>query len=286
MPPAPTLEGRLICACNCAYDIVAAGPLPTDPANVYYAGAGFTGTPAAFINDTSIHACLVGTIPDGVVVAFRGTLTWNISDRNSLRDWLNDFAANLVRPGWLPADSQARVHAGFLAALEYLVAQGALAEVNRQLQAAGAGTPLFITGHSKGGAVAALAAHRVWTTDATPSRIVTYAAPHVGDPAFADVYNLAHIQHTRYEFQNDIVPHAPPSIGGVLAQLQRLPGVGSLLTGLKQYDYEPLGELRFIDWSNQVVADGRMLDFRRMAHIGCGKSFGSAYAERKVQLRS
>ena len=85
------------------------------------------------------------------------------------------------------AGSPAGAHSGFLASLEGLAAQGALAEVDRQMQAAGPDAQLFITGHSKGGAVAALAALRIWTTDATPSRVITFAAPHAGDRAFADV---------------------------------------------------------------------------------------------------
>ena len=265
---APSLEGRLICACNCAYDVAAAGPLPTDAASTYYAGAGFTATPTGFLSGNEhIDACLVGTTADGVVLAFRGTLTFDFGDRASLVDWLNNFAALPVRPAWMPANSPVRAHSGFLASVEGLVGQGALDEVNRQLQAAGAGTQLLITGHSKGGAAAALAALRLFTTQQTASRVVTFAAPHVGDRAFADVYTLADILHTRYEFQDDIVPHAPPSLGGVLSQLQRLPWVGSLLTGLQEYDYEPLGELRFIDWSNQVVADSTPLALRRLAHL-------------------
>jgi hypothetical protein len=267
MPPAPTLDGRLICACNCAYDIVQPGNLPTDPADKYYVGAGFLKTPAAFQDPTGIHAGLVGTMADGIVLAMRGTLSFDFHDRTSLCDWLNDFAAEQVRPGWLPADSAVQVHSGFLLALEALVAQGVLTEVNQQVQALGAGAKLLITGHSKGGAVAPLAALRLWTTAAIPSRVVTFAAPHAGNPAFADVYSNAQIVHTRYEFQDDIVPQAPPTIGGVLAQLESVPWVGSLLSGLEQFDYEPVGELRFIDWSNEIVADSTPLDLKRLAHL-------------------
>jgi hypothetical protein len=267
MPPAPTLEGRLACACNCAYDIVISGDLPTDPANNYYVGAGFLKKPTAFVDDTGIHACLVGTTPDGVVMAFRGTLSFALTDRTSLRDWLNNFAAKPVRLDWLPANSSASAHSGFLKALQDLVAKGALAEVDHQLGGAGPGANLLITGHSKGGAVAPLAALQIWTTTTTPSQVVTFAAPRVGDPAFADIYGNAHIEHIRYEFQDDIVPHAPPSLGGVLAGLENVPWLGTLLSGLQQYDYEPLGELRFIDWSNAIVADSTVLNFRRLAHL-------------------
>jgi hypothetical protein len=267
MAPAPTVEGRLICACNCAYDISQTGQLPTGPTTRYYVGAGFLSTPAAFVDPTGIHAGLVGNTPDGVVLALRGTLTFNFQDRLSLRDWLNDFATALVRPDWLPADSGARVHDGFLSALEALVVQGAQTEVTNRLQAAGAGTKLLITGHSKGGGVAPLAAMRLWKTAAFPSQVVTFAAPHAGNPAFADLYGNASIVHTRYEFQDDIVPHVPPTIGGVLAQLESVPWIGNLLPGLLQFDYEPVGELRFIDWSNDIVADSKPLQLHRLAHL-------------------
>jgi hypothetical protein len=268
MPPAPTLDGRLICACNCAYDVKAPGPLPTPPGSTYYDGAGFTTTPTAFVSgDQDIDACLVGTTPDGVVLAFRGTLTFDFSDRASLRDWLNNFAARPVTPNWLPPGSGAGVHSGFLASLEGLVSQGALTEVNRQLQAAGSGAKLLITGHSKGGAAATLAALRVWTTDTRPSQVVTFAAPRCGDRAFADVYNNARILHTRYEFQDDIVPHAPPTFGSVLSHLNDVPWLGSVLTGLQEYDYESVGNLRFIDWSNQPESDSTWLDLQRLLSL-------------------
>jgi hypothetical protein len=69
MALAPTLDGRLICA----YQINHTGVLPPDPADTYYAGAGFLQAPKAFVAD-AIHACLVGRTADGVVLAFRGTL--------------------------------------------------------------------------------------------------------------------------------------------------------------------------------------------------------------------
>lgn len=266
MPPAPTVEGKLICACNCAYDIIGTGVLPTDPANMYYVGAGFGSTPSAFVDSTKIHAGLVADTPDAVVLALRGTLPFNITDRESLEDWVNDFAMRPVQPAWLPAGSSAGVHQGFLAALEDLVGQGMQDKVTSLLPP-GTGKKLLITGHSKGGGVAALAALRLWITARIPSVVVTFAAPHAGDAAFADLYGNAGIVHTRYEFQDDIVPQVPVAIGGILAQLENVPFAGNLLPGLRQYDYEPVGQLRFINWSNQVVDDSRGLQVLRVAHL-------------------
>lgn len=262
MPLAPSLEGRLICACNCAYDIDVSGVLPTDPAGTYYAGAGFQQTPRTFQADI-INACLVGTTADGVVLAFRGTLNFDFHDLSSLQDWMNDFTAQLVQPEWLPDGSQASVHRGFLGSLDALRTLGAFDEVNRQLQVAGVNAHLLITGHSKGGALAMLAALRFWSKNQTPNRVITFAAPRVGDRAFADVYNNARIVHTRYEFQDDIVPHLPPRIGGLVDQLAKTPVIGSVFTDMPLFDYESVGELLFINWSNQIEADSWALESQR-----------------------
>jgi hypothetical protein len=240
--------------------------LPTDPADTYYAGAGFLQTPKTFIADT-IHACLVGTTADGVVLAFRGTLEFSFHDLASLHDWLNNFVARLVKPDWLPDDSAARVHEGFLGALDSLRILGALDEVNRQLQAAGPGAPLLITGHSKGGALAVLAALRFWAKGQVPSRVVTFAAPRAGDRAFADVYNNARIVHTRYEFQDDVVPHLPPRLGGLVDQLAQIPWIGTWFADLDRADFESVGELRFIDWSNGKEPDSAELERQRDWHL-------------------
>jgi hypothetical protein len=67
-----SLECRLLCASNCAYAIHASGPLSqTQP---YSDAVGFTNIPMAFVaGKDSIHACLVGTNQDGVILAFRST---------------------------------------------------------------------------------------------------------------------------------------------------------------------------------------------------------------------
>ena len=256
---APTLDGRLLCACNCAYLIDGNGNVAADGGNIYYAGAGFTQPPAAFLGGTAdLDACLVGTTADGVVLAFRGTIPFDVDDLRSLRDWLQDFNAYVITPDWLPG-SGIGVHAGFLASLATLWDR-ARAEVRRQLDTAGAGSRLSITGHSKGGALAALTALRFWRTEQQPSHVVTSGAPRVGDRAFADVYNNSSIVHTRLEYQDDIVPHMPPSFGGFLDELQRIPWIAARLGGLERYDYEPVGVLNFINWAGQIELDSAILE--------------------------
>src|SRR5689334_12335482 len=96
-------------------------------------------------------ACVVGRIVDGIVVAFRGTLPFDIHQIPTLVDWLGDFQADPVSLEGFPG----ALHAGFARAFSTLWPL-VTAELARQQAAAPAGLPVFVTGHSKGGAIAAL----------------------------------------------------------------------------------------------------------------------------------
>jgi hypothetical protein len=246
--PASTRDGRLICASGCTYEITADGILAVDPTDVYYPGAGFLAPPATFVGgDELIDACLVGSTPDGVVLAFRGTLPFDLNSSPTVLDWLDDFNADPVDAVGYPG----QVHEGFFGSLGFLWDR-ALAEVARQRTGALAALPLLVTGHSKGGALAALAAWRLQVENKIPAKVVTFAAAKPGDGTFRDAYD-AQIDHTRYEYADDIVPHLPPSQGGFLDVLSSLPFIGSRFSGLKRFDYEQVGMLRYIDSSGRFV---------------------------------
>jgi hypothetical protein len=199
---AQTIEGRLLCASGCAYAITGGGFDPTAAAP-YYNGAGVTQPPVAFVGGVKdINACLVGVNADGVVVAFRGTLPPRFLRLRILLDWTNGFNAEPVGALGMPG----QVHEGFLASLDSLW-PAVSAEVKKQLSAAPA-AKLFVTGHSKGGGIAPLAALRFRTEVGVTPQVVTFAAPRTGDKTFADAYNAV-FNHTRYEFADDIVPHLP-----------------------------------------------------------------------------
>src|SRR5438105_2573108 len=102
--PAPTLEGRLLCACGSAYAIAADEPvLAPDPTNVYLAGAGFVRPPTVVVGGPDdIDGCLVGETADGTVLAFRGTLSFDVHRIPTLEDWLGDFNAEPVAADGFP----------------------------------------------------------------------------------------------------------------------------------------------------------------------------------------
>jgi hypothetical protein len=257
--PAPTLDGRLLCASGAAYFITQDGTLAAPAGDdVYYPGAGFVAPPTTFVGGADlIDACLVGTSPDGVVVAFRGTMPLDLGRPPTVLDWLDDFDADPITVAGLPG----QVHQGFSQSFASLWDR-AFAEVRRQRTKALAQRPVLVTGHSKGGAMAALAAWKLQSGSKIPVKVATFAAPRTGDVAFATVYNAA-ITHTRYEYADDIVPHLPPEQGGFLDALQALPVIGARFAGLERFNYQPVGTLNYIDSSGRFVATTPMLPLER-----------------------
>ena len=171
----------------------------------------------------AIDQALVGRVAEGVVVAFRGSLPpffggahdgWDV-----VLDWLNDACSFCV------ADSRygGGVHLGFAESMRRLWtdADGAPgvrtaidAMLDQSLLDRKARRHLFVTGHSKGGALANLAALRAarlgrWSD--VPVSVATIAAARAGNAAFARSYAATRIACLRYELPGDLVPQLPLS---------------------------------------------------------------------------
>ena len=268
---APTIDGRMICASEWAYAVSEPGPVVAlEP---YFSGCGLQGQIVGFATGSSrIDAALVGTGPDGVVLAFRGTLPPASPDHEqTLKDWLNDLEIALVAGDKLPG----LVHHGFLGALDALWPDVAAAVAEQM-----ASSPvkhLFITGHSKGGAVAHLAAARFALSSAvhgTDITVRTFEGAHPGDASFADGYLRLVSDVVRYEFQDDLVPHVPPSI--MFRQLfAGEPFFAPLMAVDERVDYAPAGELRFIDWSGQIRGASTVLSTERLFHLSQAMATGA-----------
>ncbi len=169
--------------------------------------------------ELKIDRVLVGRIAEGILVAFRGTLPprvlFDAGGLASAIDWINSGSALLRRGGAYPG----RVHEGFSESLQRLWDDGTApdgmpetgleAELNRLL-ADGGPRRLFITGHSKGGALAVLFAWRASETwpELRP-QVMTIAAPRAGDGDFAAAFAGKEIDCLRYEVEGDLVPSLP-----------------------------------------------------------------------------
>jgi len=135
------------------------------------------------------------------------------------------------------------------------------------LSAASPGKPVHVTGHSKGGAVADLAAMYVRNLlpATVPVMVTTFAAAKPGDANFAQAYDQIITHSVRYEFQDDVVPHIPPS-DQFFTMFASVPSLAPTVQHLN-HGYSPVGDLIFIDWNRTLVSDSPVLRFQRYAHL-------------------
>lgn len=183
-----------------------------------------------------------------------------------LGGWLTNLDYQLADMGGY------RVHRGFAREVEAVLGQ--LRELAFDLGAER--RPLYLAGHSAGGALATLAARRLHETGVPVRGAVVFSSPRVGDRAFAASYPLPLV---RIERRHDIVPHLPmpPSIARTagrylidpllerLALTGRLPGAAELRLGETEYIHA--GELFYDDGSQalyRVPPGGYMSRFGRL----------------------
>jgi len=259
-----TLECRLLCASVTAYGVQNDGTIANRPP--YDQAVGFTDNPTGFAaGDDRINACLVGTNADGVLLAFRGTLPPTSADhRQTLLDWVSDLHAELIKVDGVPG----RVHEGFWSALDSLWPQ-ITPEIKKRLNQGG-GKKLYITGHSKGGSMAHLAALRLAVVEGINASVCTFAGAHPADEDFAAAYDNA-IAATRYEYADDIVPHLPPS-PAILPMFASIPSFSSdpQVAGLFQradLNYASVGTLKYINRDGAIVGDSATLRFTRFESL-------------------
>src|SRR4051794_31265222 len=128
----------------------------------------------AFLNKVTRTRGFLGVCDTHAVLAFRG------SDPVTLPNWVTDAVVQLVEH----EAYDGRVHYGFSSVLHRT-----WGKVETLLDAA-RDKPLFLTGHSMGGALAVLTACRLAKMGRTPTAIYTFGSPRVGDRNFCAGYAL------------------------------------------------------------------------------------------------
>ena len=220
--------------------------------------------PTACGGEGFINAATVGQCPFGIVVAFRGTLPPSANDPDSWLDWLQNFFAVPVSSPSGPNKLPGQVHSGFFNATTSIIQK-----VHTLISGfnAAPGTPVFVTGHSKGGAMASIGAYilsqNLGVQNVQP--LTTFASPRPGDVAFQTGFESV-LTQTRYENFKDIVPLLPPSLDFI----QRLAGhpefplmeitpagrrLAHLLQSAKDWNYVPVGTMLFITSTFQVISN-------------------------------
>lgn len=192
------LAYQLFWASMLAMSINQSGTLPENYKHSdAYRRAGFDGDVYAVSGGLDkIHAGLTGIIKNesknALIIAFRGT--------DGAKDWLNDFNCTVV-----PYNGHGKVHKGFLESV-----QSVSGELIRRVQELLVQEPVasfYITGHSKGGAMAAIMPLELEKSAVKPvPEVIAFASPRVGDADFVKTYPVC---HTRYESCRDLVPHVP-----------------------------------------------------------------------------
>jgi hypothetical protein len=138
----------------------------------------------------------IGERPDAVILAFTGT------DPGVWQNLATDFT---LRP-----HAQTDIHEGFWQAAD--AAKDQLAEAVERSKTLG--KPLFITGHSRGAALASLAALAAYKKDAAHvlGAVYLFGAPRTGGTKFQGEYNAA-LGPITYRFVHgiDVVSRVPPS---------------------------------------------------------------------------
>ena len=200
-----------------------------------------------------IDSCYVadGDAGKSVILAFRGTSLGD-GDGQALIDWINNFMAKPVPVEGIPGE----LHQGFSDSLQRLWETGFHEDVTTRLTE---DKTLYITGYSKGGALAPIAAAFLDTRkgiNRDQMKVWFFEPPRCGNTAFKNYFNDAFGENAvRYEYQDDIVPHLPPA--GESAQiLATIPVIGELLQeylDLEEWDYKAVGNLKFINWDNEIV---------------------------------
>jgi Lipase (class 3) len=180
-------------------------------------------------------------------LVFRGTkLHLDSGDlfRRTIQAWLAnlDFAQVEERGGM--------VHRGYARELDGV--NDLLHEMARD-HAIG-GKPVYVTGHSAGGALATLAARRLHDAGAQVRAAVVFSAPRVGDRRFAATYPVPLL---RIEHRHDLIPHLPlpPSLARILGRgvidplIEAVDWLSPLLAGARvgRTEYVHAGQLLYDD---------------------------------------
>ena len=254
-----SLTRRLLSAARDAYDVVGDGPvLGLDASN--HVKVGYLAPPQGVVSGiVNQNAGLVGQIPEGVVLAIRGTTPPNLFHQipqQVILDWAVNAVAQLI-PG--RKSFPGKVHAGFFEGFMSLWDQlhPLVDAAINDWTPSEPGQPLTIhvTGHSKGGALSALAAWRLRIDyKTTPIIVRTFASARIGNQKFAEQYAAAGINHLRYEYDEDIVPHLP--LATQLAEAIGAPKLVALWLARADPGYVDIGGLRYIRAGGEIVREG------------------------------
>ncbi|GAB0492302.1 hypothetical protein MMPV_003564 [Pyropia vietnamensis] len=135
--------------------------------------------------------------------------------------------------------------------------------------------PIWLTGHSLGGALATLCSYDLARRVAVPAEeisVVTFGAPRVGNAAFRKVYNSLIPRHWRVVLASDVVTKLPK-----LGYLHV--GNQALLTNEAQLFIDPsFVELKWFHWKDTSIRTHRKGNYISAMQAWCRNEHGTLYA--------
>ena len=260
-----TMPSNLNCvllnACGAAYN-VQPGTNVYSPDTIYSPNVPYNAPPqVAYGGEGFINVATVGQCPFGIVVAFRGTLPPSATDPDSWLDWLQNFFAIPASSPSGPNQVPGQVHSGFFNATTSIIQQ--VHNLVLALDPAG-DAPVFVTGHSKGGAMATIGAYLLSQDRGVPNvqPVITIASPRPGDVNFQTGFEAV-MSQTRYENDRDLVPLVPPPLDfigrmthnpllSLTPEGQRL---SHMLQSAQDWNYVPVGNMLFITSNFMVISN-------------------------------
>lgn len=146
-----------------------------------------------------------------MVLAFRGSQEikdWQTNFRTRLKKFTITTGMEPLKEDWTPPRGQ--VHRGFQAGWNS-IEDSVIRQIRKWNQSLEKPLPLFIAGHSLGGALATVAAASLVKRKFDVQGLYTFGQPRVGDLIFtAEIGQLLQGKVFRFVNNNDLVPHIPP----------------------------------------------------------------------------
>ena len=179
-----------------------------------------------------------------IALVFRGS--------QQLQDWRTNFSLRhtpfRLNATQIPEPPAGEVHVGFQSAWESVERQVVTTLQGWYTEAAARGErpQLWITGHSLGGALAALAAVSLQSQRFHVSGLYTFGQPRVGDWTFVNAVNRLLGDRTyRFVNNNDVVPLIPPQV--------------SIINPTRRYGH--FGQFRYFDSSGKLYLKSATFGF-------------------------
>jgi hypothetical protein len=203
--------------------LAATAYLPDEDVEVFLAEYGAEGELLDIAHSDT--QCLVAKTAKAAFISFRGT-------EKVAKDWFTDIDVKLTDSNW--GSSTVKTHSGFTEALDSIwrkqsgATQPGIMDWIEANELAAKGIPIWFSGHSLGGALAALAALRLDMEQQGKSprcviaAIHTFGQPRVGDEQCAKEFDQRFAnKYFRLINQRDIVPRVPfPKADILLARVK------------------------------------------------------------------